>query len=378
MPKWKGRDRLSVGSSRMLALGLACLFIPPTLIASCESRKVLKSDEVVTFFETYGRRSPDRAAWIVNIHGWVHKQEERGGGRDVGLRQFQKALGFGSNEAATELLKARARPFLVENKGERKISVRVGGAEFPVGETAENGHVVGTITLPVEGVAGLAQVRGFTNGWVPIRAVTRRDDRRDFLGAAQLIEETGISVISDIDDTIKITEVLNRKELLANTFLREFRPVPGMAEAYQRWARAGAVFHYVSASPWQLYGPLSEFLRKNGFPAGTLHMKLFRWKDSSFFDLFASPEQSKPRDIEPILTAFPRRRFVLVGDSGEKDPEIYGEIARHRPDQVAAVFIRDVTGERADSARYAQAFAGVPRDRWRMFLAADDLGPISP
>jgi phosphatidate phosphatase APP1 len=180
--------------------------------------------------------------------------------------------------------------------------------------------------------------------------------------------EQGTSVISDIDDTIKVSEVLDRSALLKNTFCRPFKPVDGMAGVYRNWEQLhGARFHYVTASPWQLYLPLSDFTRSNAFPAGTWHMKDFRVKDRSVLSLFASPERYKPGVIEPLLRRFPKRQFVLVGDSGEKDPEIYGALARKHPGQIRCILIRDVTGESAASPRYEKAFARLPRELWQIF-----------
>ena len=96
-------------------------------------------------------------------------------------------------------------------------------------------------------------------------------------------------------------------------------------------------------------------------------MKLFRAKDGSFFDLFADPRELKRSAIEPLLQARPRRRFIFVGDSGEQDPEIYGELAREYPKQVVAIFIRDAGGEKAAIPRFERAFKGLPKDRWRVF-----------
>jgi phosphatidate phosphatase APP1 len=96
-------------------------------------------------------------------------------------------------------------------------------------------------------------------------------------------------------------------------------------------------------------------------------MKEFRVKDRNVLELFASPERYKPGVIEPLLRKFPKRQFVLVGDSGEKDPEIYGALARKHPDQIQRIFIRDVTGESAEASRYQRAFAHLPRDLWQVF-----------
>ena len=371
-----GQGVLNLGIRHRARQGLAlvpvCFVFLAVLATACEPENMLKQDEVVTFFPTFGRRAADRVTWVVAIHGWVYTLEDSGG-RDRGLELFARAFGLGAAESEREPFRSRVRLFLAENQDERRISVRVGNKTFPVGETGKNGHVEGPLNMSPDWARGLIEVRGLTDGWVPFRAVTRGGDRREFVGAFQLIEQEGVSVISDIDDTIKITGVPDRKELLANTFLREFRAVPGMAEAYRRWAMRGAVFHYVTASPWQLYEPLSHFLRDHGFPAGSFHMKPFRWKDSTFLSLFASPEQSKPGAIEPILSAFPRRRFILVGDSGEKDPEIYGALARKYPAQITAIYIRDVGAGASGARRFAAAFRDLPPDRWRVFRSADVL-----
>jgi phosphatidate phosphatase APP1 len=102
-----------------------------------------------------------------------------------------------------------------------------------------------------------------------------------------------------------------------------------------------------------------------------MHLKPFRWKDSSFLNLFASSLETKPPVIESILERWPRRTIILVGDSGEYDPEIYGAIARAYPDRVTAILIRDVTGEATDAPRYRKAFADLPVERC---VVIDDEG----
>jgi phosphatidate phosphatase APP1 len=227
-------------------------------------------------------------------------------------------------------------------------------------ESAANGHFHGTLSLTTADAPG-------KDRWVDFHAVMPAGDSRTFRGRVHLLAATGFTVISDIDDTIKVSQVRDKKALLANTFLREYQPVFGMPALYQEWARAGAAFHYVSASPWQLYQPLAEFFDKAGYPPGSFEMKDFRWKDSTFFNLLAGPEKYKPLVIEPILKRYPKRKFILVGDSGEKDPEIYGALARKFSQQVIRILIRDVTNEKADADRYAKAFEGVPKERWMIF-----------
>jgi phosphatidate phosphatase APP1 len=227
-----------------------------------------------------------------------------------------------------------------------------------------NGHFSGIVHLTQEQISRSRNAQA--GGRIEFEALTK--DGRVFKGSAELMDDDGISVISDIDDTIKITEVLRRHECLRHTFLEPFKPVPGMAEAYQVWAgKPGVLFHYVSASPWQLYFPLTEFVRSNGFPEGVFELKTFRLKDRTFMSLFESPEIYKLQTIEPMFKQYPRRHFVLVGDSGERDPEAYATLARRYPAQVSHIFIRNITGEGPDAPRFQKDFAGLPDTQWTVF-----------
>ncbi|KAF9018529.1 hypothetical protein BGZ52_004207 [Haplosporangium bisporale] len=140
-------------------------------------------------------------------------------------------------------------------------------------------------------------------------------------GIVNLIEPEGISVISDIDDTIKETNVTaGARTILRNTFLKEMREVEGMSQTYQQWWKQGAAVHYVSNSPWQLIPSLLDFFHTHMFPPGSAHLRLH---DSVLKTYFMSPPgENKRRCIREILSDFPDRKFILVGDSGEIDMEI--------------------------------------------------------
>ena len=319
-------------------------------------------DERVVFFPTAAHQSDDGKHWIATIHGWIHEPKEDNRLRDGAIRSLVRQIGLNPNPEEARILAERFRPFLVDNERGKEIRIRIAGKELSLPPSDAGGHFSEEIQLASSDVERFA----IENRLVP-QALTGRGDRRVFAGSVVLIPREGISVISDIDDTIKISEVRDRHKLLQNTFLREFQAVPGMSEAYRRWSAAGAEFHFVSSSPWQLYEDLDQFARKSGFPPATYHLKRFRLKDSSFLELFADPRTTKPPLIESLLAAYPQRRFVLVGDSGEYDPEVYGLIAGKFPAQVAKVYIRDVTNEPATSERYRQAFAQVPAGVWQIF-----------
>ncbi|MBL8799258.1 MAG: App1 family protein, partial [Planctomycetia bacterium] len=264
----------------------------------------VKSDEVVVFFPTFAKLDADKQHWTLPIHGWIFEPEMDSIRRRFALGMLRRALDLDENDAEAAYFQQRARAFLVDNEAGKKVPIRLGERTVVLDEADERGHFRGELRLAADEARKLWKDK---SGWLDFQAVLREGDNRSFTGRVQLIGDEGVSVITDIDDTIKISEVTNKKALLANTFLREYRAVPGMPEVYAQWTKSDAVFHYVSASPWQLYEFLDEFRGKAGYPAGSFHMKTFRWKDTSFLGLFQSPEKYKPAVIEPILQAFPKR-----------------------------------------------------------------------
>ena len=88
-----------------------------------------------------------------------------------------------------------------------------------------------------------------------IQSHETKNDRppQSFSCTIYVLASHGISVISDIDDTIKVSNVVSRRALLRHTFCHSFQPVHGMSEVYRKWSEQHCQFHYVSASPWQLY-----------------------------------------------------------------------------------------------------------------------------
>ena len=116
-------------------------------------------------------------------------------------------------------------------------------------------------------------------------------------------------------------------------------------------------------------------MEAHGFPKGTFHLKDFRWRDRTFFSLFAPADRYKRARIEPLLKRMPRRRFALVGDSGQRDPEVFGDLARRYPQQVHWIFIRDLR-ESPEMPRYRAAFDGIDPRVWRLFTDAATLPTV--
>jgi hypothetical protein len=329
----------------------------------------LKRDQEVVFFPTLACRSGSNC-WDLNIHGCVYEPDKR----TITLALIRAALGIehvSLTPAENKLFAQRARLFMVDHKADKKIVIRIGDAEFTLPKTGANGDFSTVLHLSDSQVESLRKLSS------ALQAVMPAKDNRVFAGELNFFDDSGLIVISDIDDTIKITQVRDRKATLRNTFLEPFQPVPGMADVYRSWAdKSKAQFCYVSASPWQLYSPLADFIRSNGFPAGVFYLKSFRWKDETLLNLFEGPEKYKPVVIEPLMKQFPNRRFVLVGDSGERDPEIYGALAREHPQQVAKILIRDVTEEGPDAERFKTAFRELPPSLWKVFHEPSEIAEL--
>lgn len=159
----------------------------------------------------------------------------------------------------------------------------------------------------------------------------------------EITEDEGISVISDIDDTIKHSSIsLGAREIFRNTFIRDLKglTIDGVREWYSELHKMGVCFHYCSNSPWQLFPVIATFFRHAGLPPGSLHLKQYSGMLQGIFEPVA---ERKKGTLDKILRDFPERRFILIGDSGEADLEVYTDLAIANPGRVIGVFIRDVT-----------------------------------
>ncbi|KAL0479637.1 hypothetical protein AKO1_010973 [Acrasis kona] len=190
-------------------------------------------------------------------------------------------------------------------------------------------------------------------------------------GYAQVIDDTPnkISIVSDIDDTIKLTNVTHMMTMMQNTF-KSFTAIPDMAKIYQSWGDK-AYFHYVSSSPYQLYPKLEDFLEREGFPMGSFHLRYVSFITNSFFNIFRSSKKTKPFIIKRLLRQHPNRKFVLIGDSNEADPSIYASVYRDFPDQVKYIFIR--CDQHCGEERWQRDFMAVPSTIWKYFYDPKDL-----
>jgi len=338
----------------------------------------LRADEQVVLFPTIGYRSADGRGWHVQVHGDVFSQGAVSLGKRFLLTMLQRVMKAPKDAFQSDLFRFRIQRFLAKDEAGKRIAVKVGEHIYALPKrTRPNGHFLGTLRIAEQELAPFTVSLSTTQRQVSLDVCDAQGDALGLTGHAHLLEPAGVSVISDIDDTLKHSNVICRRTLLMNTFLKEFEPIVGMAQLFQAWESQGAAFHYVSSCPWQLYQHLQALFGASGFPTGSFHLRAFRLRDHLLRKLLLR-KSGKAMVIHSLLKLFPQRRFILVGDNVEADPEIYGAAARHFPNQVQQIFIRSLTIPRNDPARYAAAFRGLRPGIVRMFTAASDIAHELP
>lgn len=207
--------------------------------------------------------------------------------------------------------------------------------------------------------ANLQDLKKLTNeeGWlsfelsysdVNIKRTIQNENR--FPGEILIPSTTSqFGVASDIDDTILHTGVVSmlKWRVVYNSIFKHAKnrsPLEGAADFYHRLHRgasgknANPIF-YVSHSPWNLYRYLELFLRQNNFPKGPILLRSL----SNFLKRKSLDEKpQKQKEILNLLKTYPDLHFILIGDSGEHDPDIYMEIAEEFPDRILAIYLRSV------------------------------------
>lgn len=152
-------------------------------------------------------------------------------------------------------------------------------------------------------------------------------------------------IVSDIDDTVVVTRLPRIFVAAWNTLVRHENarePVPGMAGLYARLVagRPQLPVVYLSTGAWNAAPAVGRFLRRFGFPPGP--MLLTDWGPTNT-GWFRSGREHKISQLRRLTEELPQISWVLVGDDGQHDPQIYATVAAARPDHVRAILIRQLT-----------------------------------
>ena len=258
---------------------------------------------------------------------------------------------------------AMVRRFLSDEIPDGRLELRVADQSHLATTDAE-GFVWLTIDNPLPGASGWV-----TGEWVLQRPRPRGQELQ--VPAPVLVPPAAarFGVISDLDDTVIRTGITDTVGMISTTLLNNARtrlPFDGVAEFYRALQQlptsitptdAENPVFYVSTSPWNLYDIIDEFLRVRGIPAGPMFLTDWGLDRGTFGQ--PNTHRHKSHAIERTLATYPALPFVLIGDSGQHDPEIYLDVARAHPKRILAVYIRfiDEPGRREELRAIAGAFS---------------------
>ena len=216
-----------------------------------------------------------------------------------------------------------------------EVKVHAGGSTFTV--RADRGGVVDAL-IEVE----------MEPGW---QTVTLTSDGSEAATSDVYIVEDGTvtGVVSDIDDTVVVT-YLPRPFLAAwNSFVLDEHArtaTPGMAVMLHRLLeqRPTSPVVYLSTGAWNVAQTLSRFLSRNLYPSGPLLLTSWGPTEDRWF---RSGLEHKVTQLDRLAREFPEIQWLLIGDDGQHDPEIYADFARRHPGRVKAIVIRQLTPSQA-------------------------------
>ncbi|EWC43781.1 hypothetical protein DRE_07346 [Drechslerella stenobrocha 248] len=204
----------------------------------------------------------------------------------------------------------------------------------------------------------------------------------------KLVEPEGWAVISDIDDTVKVTHTLSFKDLLLHTFAEPPCPTPGFPDFYKHLDQVldQPAWFYISASPYNLYPFLLAFLR-TFYPYGEPILRDMSWMSVAGLAASVSTgtREYKTMEMRRLVGQWlPQRRYICIGDSTQTDPEAYAEIFKAFPGAIKAIWIRVVTGvspaeeaKKNSADRFEKAFDGIPKEIWKTFHDVAELAGLA-
>jgi phosphatidate phosphatase APP1 len=355
---------------RAIYLAGSLVVLAISTLAGCASRE---PREVAFFPSTVAVASDGSAELMVQGRAFRRAPSVAQGSREL---EADVAAVAPAQKAMAEIYDERVR--LLRSSGANEtLAIDVGGETFPV-TPGEAGNFRRSIALNQQQLQSLA-----ADGFVGFH-----DAASLASGKAAVVPNGALMVLTDMDDTIKISEMTCFLCKVKRAFYLAHEAVPGMKEQYQKWqADMGPAihFHVVSAGPWQWQLPLQQFTDQQPsnesykFPPFTWDMRVTELSTLAGYIREAGsggPLPFKIKTIRALMDRFPQSQFVLIGDSGEKDPEVFGTLLRqdgmdgkaNYAARIKYVFIRNVTGDLPGHARY-QAIGG----KLRLFRTPSEL-----
>lgn len=354
-------------------------------------------DTTFTLFPTYTRQvktTDNGSGWTVSVRGWMWcpgvmsrknrlilslaKQITRYGGGSVALAAVDRleldptlnsdtlqdfdqptsdvsSLSSGHSASPSmapsidaadndKLIRDRLSSFIARSIPAAQISIVVGAVDTANSSnlkeihatTDSNGNFEAEIFVPYE--PSVVQVRSVADETICVFHEVR------------VVSISGYGLISDIDDTVKLTGVIgDKRELMHRLLLGDIMSwnIPPVIAWYKALlSRSDFTFHYVSNSPWQLFTLISQYFEAVQLPPGSIHLK--QYTGNIISSLMEPSSSRKKKSLFKVAQDFPEKKFVCVGDSGEKDLDAYADLAVSYPNQVKCIYIRVVENSLSD------------------------------
>jgi hypothetical protein len=217
----------------------------------------------------------------------------------------------------------------------------------------------GGYLLPGNGTAAIQALNIYTNGTTSGNA------------SAYLVPTAGLTIISDIDDILRVTKIWQPKEGLLNTFARPFVPWMNMPTIYANWSASipDFHFHYLTTTPEQITANYMSFIYAT-YPLGS-----FDTRPLNFSDVSATLSIRKFL-LKKIFETYPKRKFILIADTSNSDVmKDYPEMVTDFPGQVQCIFLRNTSStDPTDKFPYdTKGFKDLPQQMYMFFYVPDDL-----
>ena len=186
-----------------------------------------------------------------------------------------------------------------------------------------------------------------------------------------LVSENGLIIVSDIDDTLRVTKIYEPAQGLLNTFAKPFTPWMNMPSIYSNWSASlpDMHFHYLTTTPEQITPNYMQFIYDT-YPGGS-----FDTRPLNFSDVSATLSIRKALLVK-IFQSFPHRKFILIGDTSNSDVmRDYPAMATEFPGQVQCIFLRNISAtDPGDKFPYdTSGFKNLNQQSYMFFLTPDDL-----
>jgi hypothetical protein len=368
-----------VGTPRSLARRLTTPLLLLAILMSFSRLNQVDPDEEVAFYSPYMYWSEAGRLRLV-LRGRLYEPERDSSKRRAAIDRLIAPALFRYigkepaefDEAARALMYERLQTFLYDGESRSTIALRLRGAGGEATLRLPRTDMGGSFMFATESTdeQPVGALMGSVTHLTIETVLPAADSRRFATRVAEPPRRLPLLVISDVDDTVRIAEVTHKPTLVERTFLRPYEPIAGMSELYRRLAGRGAWFHYVSGSPWQVAPLIDQFLSDAEFPPSVMHCRQISWDFWNSDPL--DTKEFKVATIRTLLAQFRDSPVLLIGDSGEHDPEVYSEITRSHGDRLAGVWIRRVPGN-WDAARLNEPRSRLGPDRVAAFESVAEL-----